>query len=245
MTTAPVAPWALLGDAMVCLARWRDRSTLPELPPGIRRMPGPCLVMAARYYDSPVGPFLTFVIADPARVRGHLGWHASLAATDSIGAQVGLRLNWGVPADIADLTWIDRDQHMELRWGKRSLSMAADTRRVAMPMVIPARGLQRRTDGPVLVPGMARGLARLATTSVHTYPGDELAPIAGQHVGIVVKGLRYVVKPAQGPAGLFSTLAVSQSAPGGALGFADVSHGASDFGSDHNGRRESVPHRGD
>ena len=112
-------------------------------------------------------------------------------------------------------------------------------------MVIPARGLQRRTDGPVLVPGMAHGLARLARTSVHAYPGDELAPLTGNHVGIVVHGLRYVVKPAQGPAGLFSTLAISQRAPGGALGFADVSHGVSDFHTDRNDHREFVPHRGD
>ena len=230
---------------MIAMARWRGRSTQPELPPGIRPLPGPCLVMAARYYDSPVGPFLTFVVAHPARVRGHLGWHASTAATDSLGAQIGLRLNWGVPADLADLTWFERDNHTEIRWGQRSLSMSAETRRLAIPMVMPARGLQRRSDGPVLVPGVARGLARLAHTSMHAYPGDELAPLAGNHIGIVVRGLRYVVKPAQGPAGLFSTLAISQTAPGGALGFADVSHGVSDFHTDRNDHREFVPHRGD
>ena len=212
------------------------------MPDGFRRMPGPSLILAARYYDSPVGPFLTFVVAHPARVRGNLGWHASTVATDSLGAHMGLRLNWGVPAERADLAWFDRDDGLELRWDQRSLSVTADIGRIPLPILFPARALQRRSDGPVLVPGVARGLAKFSRVSMHAYPGDELAPLAGPHGGLVVRGLRYVVKPAQGPAGVFSTLAISQRAQGGALGFADVSQRVTGPPAD---RHELVAHRGD
>ena len=49
---APLAPWALAGESIVGLARWQGAP--PVFPVGLTRMPGPSLVAATRYTDSPV-----------------------------------------------------------------------------------------------------------------------------------------------------------------------------------------------
>src|SRR4051812_2677622 len=67
----PDAPWALVGECMVAVVSGRARGHnrgRAELPLGVSRLPGPALVVAMRYTDSPVGPFLELAVAEPARL---------------------------------------------------------------------------------------------------------------------------------------------------------------------------------
>ena len=63
----PLAPWALAGESIVGLARGAGRR--PCFHPGCARMPGPSLLAATRYTDSPIGPFVELIVGHPPR-----GW---------------------------------------------------------------------------------------------------------------------------------------------------------------------------
>ena len=219
----------MLGEAIACRVRWRSHISDPlasprlALPDGFRRTFGPVLVVATRYYASPVGPFMTLVIAEPTRLAGRSGHTATLVVTDTLAAQVGMRLNWGVPAELASLSWFDRDGVLEFVWNDSGFSITGEPRRVIVPIVSSMRGLQMRSDAPVLVPGSIRGIARLARVTIVTAEGDQLAAVSGKHRGIVMNGAKYVAQPAMTPSGWMATMPVSQGATGRALGFHDAS----------------------
>ena len=77
--------------------------------------------------------------------------------------------------------------------------------------------LQRRSDGPVLVPGRMRGRARFARTELEAPEGDALSPLGGSHRGALLSGLRIVLPPAKLPMGLRATLNAPLQAPEPAL----------------------------
>ena len=79
------------------------------------------------------------------------------------------------------------------------------------------RNLQRRGDGPVLVPTRLRGRGRLARLHVEVGENDPLAWLAGRHRGLLVGGMRFVIDPARLPAGVRSTLKAPLQAPEPAL----------------------------
>jgi hypothetical protein len=54
-----------------------------------------------------------------------------------------------------------------------------------------------RNREPVIAPGRARGTLKVARVTVHTYPGDDLAALAGGHPGAVLRGLHHVRGPAR------------------------------------------------
>jgi hypothetical protein len=84
-------------------------------------------------------------------------------------------------------------------------------------VLVPVRSLQHRADGPVVVPGRLRGIAHAGSVSFQTFPGDELAPLAGEHLGVVVSSMRFVVHPARHPTGLMASLRAPLRAPEPAL----------------------------
>jgi hypothetical protein len=218
----------MLGEAIACRVRWRSHVGDPlgsprfALPEGFRRTFGPVLVVATRYYASPVGPFMTLVIAEPTRLAGRSAHTATLVVTDTLAAQVGMRLNWGIPAELAPLSWFDRGGELELVWADRGFSMTGEPRRLIVPIISSMRGLQMRSDDPVLVPGSIRGIARLARVTITTAEGDQLAALSGKHRGVVMNGAKYVAQPAVTPAGWMAAVPVSQGATGRALGFHDA-----------------------
>ena len=123
--SAPLAPWELAGESIVGLARWRGGAA--PLPVGLRRVPGPSLVAATRYSESPVGPFLELVVGHPARLGLRFGWHISETVVTQEDARLGGRLNWGFPSDMADLEWeVDGDERA-LVWPSRGLRGAGTT----------------------------------------------------------------------------------------------------------------------
>lgn len=204
MSTAPFAPWLLRGEAIVALARSRGRHSM--LPAGVRPAPGPSLLTATRFTSSPVGPFLQLAIAEPARIGPRLGWCLTTVVVDNPQARLGHQLNWGVPAQLGSLRWLARDERRELVWQERDLILRAEAHGPAVPLVLPLRAVQRRPDGPVVVPGHLGGRARWARPALHVVPDDNLAPLAGEHLGLLLEGVSQVVREARHTVGLRATL---------------------------------------
>ena len=209
------APWRLTGESIIGLARGAGR--LGPLPAGLARLPGPALVVAARYDGSPVGPYLELAIGEPARLGTRIGWCFTTMVVDSADSRSGGRTNWGFPKELGTLVW-DRDgAERELRWSERQIVVRGEPGRVRLPALVPVRALQRRRDGPVVVPGRLKGLARLAAVTVAAPTSDPLAPLAGVHRGVTVDGMGFVVRPARTPFGLASSLRAPLAAPEAAL----------------------------
>ncbi|MDQ1397491.1 MAG: hypothetical protein QOG64_2750 [Acidimicrobiaceae bacterium] len=202
----PDAPWALAGECLVALV---PRRRLPGsvFPPGIGRLPGPIVVIAIRYTESPVGPFLELAIAEPARVGLRPGWTVTTSVVSAPPARIGGRLGWGFPRELGTLTWSRDGEGSTLRWEDRDIVVRSpEPGGGHWPFLVPMRSLQRRADGPVIVPGHGRGRARFGRLAVEAPQDDPLASLAGDHFGITVTGMRTLLRPARRPAGLFSSL---------------------------------------
>lgn len=182
------------------------RRPLLPLPDGVDPAPGPAVVAAVRYTDSPVGPFLHLAVLVPARLGAHPGWSAVLVVADTPDAVVGLQLNWGIPATLGELRWFARDGVRQLLWEDRDLSVKARGRGVGVPMVVPHRLVQTRADGPVVVPDRHWGIVRPAMVSVEVGARDALDCLDGRHVGATVDGVHRTLAPARTPVGLLAPL---------------------------------------
>ena len=169
---APLAPWALAGESIVGLARWQGAP--PVFPVGLTRMPGPSLVAATRYTDSPVGAFVELIIGHPARLGLRFGWMISESIVTAEDARIGGRLNWGFPSERADLRWEVDGHTRALVWPSRGFSMRGEPKGVPLPWLVPVRALQRRSDGCMIVPGHQRGRARFARVVIEAKPDDLL-----------------------------------------------------------------------
>lgn len=212
---APFAPWCLSGESLVGLAR--RRSSLQPLPWGLHPLPGPALIVAVAFSESPVGPYVELAVGEPARLGVRLGWCITTMVVDSAESRVGGRLNWGFPKELGTLVWRSEGHQRELRWVERDIVVRGRASGPALPTLVPVRALQRRSDGPVVVPGRLRGWARIGRIEVDVPAGDALAPLSGRHPGVHVAGMQFLVRPARQPAGLTSTLRAPLRAPEPAL----------------------------
>ena len=209
------APWTLTGESVVALASCRQ--PLGAMPPGVSRLPGPVLLVGVRYGGSPIGPFIELGIGEPARLGARLGWCFTTMVVDCAAARADGRANWGFPRELGTLSW-DRDGEVrELRWAERQLALLGEPTSFRFPALVPVRALQRRSDGPVVVPGRLRGLCHFARVTVEVPDDDVLAPLAGRHHGCTVDSLRFIVRPARHPFGFTSSLRAPLHAPEPAL----------------------------
>jgi hypothetical protein len=208
----PDAPWALAGECFVGLAR---RRRPVELPGGLHPLAGlPRLIRATAYADSPVGPFVELVVAEPARLGLRPGWTTVSMAVSNAEARVAGRRSWGYPTELATLHWHGDGSHRELVWEERELVMTARLIEPPLPILLPVLGLQRRGDGPVVVPGRLRGIARFAKVEVTVPEGNgALSLLAGRHPGIAISGLKLLRRPSRLPTGLLATLSAPLRAP--------------------------------
>ena len=193
------------------------KTLVGDLPDGLRRMPGPCAMTAARYDDSPVGPYRELAVGQPARLGARLGLCITTMAVTSVDSRLGGRVNWGFPKELGTLVWYDEGDGRVLRWEERDIVVRATPVGPPLPVLLPLRALQRRSDGLVLVLGHARGRGRVAKVEVSVPEDDLLAGLAGRHRGLIVAGMRLVVSPARRPVGLTATLRAPLRAPEPAL----------------------------
>ena len=212
---APHAPWVLGGESVLALATASE--PVGHLPDGLRRVVGPCSITAARYDDSPVGPYRELAVGQPARLGARLGLCITTMAVTSVDSRLGGRVNWGFPKELGTLVWLDDGDDRVLRWEERDIVVRASPIGPPLPVLLPLRALQRRADGLVSVRGHARGRGRIAHVDFEVPTDDPLVGLAGRHRGLMVAGLRLVVNPARRPVGLTTTLRAPLRAPEPAL----------------------------
>lgn len=212
----PHAPWDLGGECIVGLAAGR-LGTGDDLPDGMHRLPGPCSLVAARYDDSPVGPYRELAVGEPARLGARAGLCITTMAVTSVDSRLAGRLNWGFPKELATLVWLDEDDARVMRWEERGIAVRATPSGRTLPVMVPLFALQRRADGLVTVRGGMRGRGRLARLEVTVPDDDPLSGLAGTHRGLLVAGLRLVIEPARRPVGWSATLRAPLRAPEPAL----------------------------
>jgi hypothetical protein len=213
MTAAPHAPWSLTGECVVAWARWRGSG----LPPDLRPLPGPATVTAARFDQSPVGPYLELAVGEPARLGARPGMCVTTMVVDSADSRLGGRANWGFPKELGTLRWDSRDEERTLSWEERHITVQAVPYGPAVPVILPVRALQRRADGMVVVPGRFWGRGRLSRVQIDVPADDPLAGLARRHPGLLVSGLHLVIDPARHPRGLTATFRAPLRAPEPAL----------------------------
>ena len=201
--TAP-APWSLTGESLACLVRTPGNA--PPLPAGLERLPGPSLLVAVSYSGSPVGRYLELAVGQPARLGARPGWCITTMVVDSAESRADGRLNWGYPKELGSLTWRSDGDLRELQWAEGGLTVSGRRTRARLPFLVPVRSLQRRADGPVVVPGRLWG--RGCFTDVQVAGGEErgLDWLAGTHIGGHVAGMRLLISPARRPFGWASSL---------------------------------------
>ena len=191
--SAPGSPWTLRGECVVALfARHRP----PDLPVGIERLPGPSLLVAARYTDSPVGPYLELAVASPARLGPRPGVCVTTMVVNSSDSQAGGRRNWGFPKEVSTLQWAT-DGGMSTLRSEEGLHVRARPHGPALPFALPVCCLQRRGDGPVVVLGWMRGRFRAATVDVDVPAGHDLDTLAGRHRAVMVRNMHLVIGSAR------------------------------------------------
>jgi len=198
--TAPGAPWRLQGEAIVTFAR-APGLRQPGRAPTSRRLPGPVLVGAVRYTNTPVGPYLEFAVGEPAWLRNRPGFAITTMVVDSPASRLGGRANWGFPKEMGLLRWTTDGLERELRWSDRDITVHATTSgRRGMPAWVPVHAIQPMPDGDAIVPGRLWGWLTPARVQIDVPSGDPLAPIAGHHTGALLSSFGFVVGPARIPA---------------------------------------------
>lgn len=171
-------------------------------------MPGPAALAAVRYTDSPVGPYLELSLGVPARLGLRPGLCVVLQVVSEPNARLGYRQNWGLPASTGRLSWFaDGDQRV-LRCEEPGIELRGIPVGPAVPAIVPVRSVQRRADGPVVLPRSFLALTRLARVVVSVDDGADgpWAAVAGPHPGAVMAGVRIVARPARHPTGFLSSL---------------------------------------
>lgn len=207
--------WLLRGEGMVAwVAR---RSDGAPLPPGLRSLPGPAAVVAMRYDDSPVGPYVELSVLVPARLGLRPGMCTVVMVVTSAEARLECRRNWGLPAELGALRWAAGGGVRTLSWEERGLSFTGRPfgPTVLAPMV-PIRSVAWRPTGAVVLGRRLRARARAARCRIEVAADDDLGWLAGSHPGLALAGARIVAGAARRPAGLLSSVPWRERATGGA-----------------------------
>lgn len=209
----PVAPWSLSGEVVVLFVRRPSAGDAAVLPPGLRRLPGPAVMWAGHWAQTPVGPFSELAVAVPARLGLRPGLCITMSVVNNADARLAGRLGWGMPRQLGSLRWLAIGTQRTLGWSEREVEVRAEIRPGAGPFTKALRGLQGRSDGPVIVPARLSGWIRRARVRVEVPPGDELEPLAGSRRGWVISGRALVLEPSRRPTGLLKTFLAPSAAP--------------------------------
>lgn len=211
-------PWLLHGEGMLAWVAGRPTHPL-LLPPGLSPLPGPAAVVAMRYDDTPVGPYVELSVAVPARLGLRPGLCTVAMVVTSSEALAECRRSWGLPAELGDLRWSaggaggtagDEGGGGErtVAWDERGLVFTGKAvgPSVLAPMV-PVRSVAWRPSGTVVLARRLRARVRLARCRVDVADADDdLSWLAGRHPGMDLAGARIVAQAARRPAGVLSSV---------------------------------------
>ena len=246
-------PWRMVGECVVAFVG--DRAGVARaraaLPAGVRSLPGPAVVVGVSYTSSPVGPFVELSVGVPARLGLRPGLCVVFQVVSVPPARVAYRSGWGLPASLEPtLAWSSTAGSVaELSCPALGFRLVGEAVGPGVPMVVPVRSVQRRADGPVVLPRRMLARLRRARTEVHVEGiGDDpdgvdgvdgdvggfaserafLAAFAGSHRGLALSGVRILARPARQPAGLWSSLraplVVAEPAMSGRMGDGTASY---------------------
>jgi hypothetical protein len=197
--SVPDAPWALRGEAVFAFCGGR------------------MVLVAERYETSPVGPYVALGVARITRLGLRPGLSFTTMVVDNHNRLAAGRRNWGFPGELGTLSWATVADESVLVWHERNIEVHGLARGRVFPLLAPGRLLQHRADGPVVVPLRMTGRARRADVEVRVPDDDELAALAGEHQGLVVKGLSTRLRPARVPAGSVWSARAPAAAPESAM----------------------------
>ncbi|HVE45417.1 MAG TPA: hypothetical protein VNA57_01540 [Acidimicrobiales bacterium] len=197
--------WRLTGECVVGFAR-RGDGWPSGLPSVLSSLPGPVVVIGARYETSPVGPYLELSVAEPARLGLRSGLCVTSMAVTSAPARELCRQRWDLPADLASMSWSGEGEERSLVWEDRALVLRGRPKGPRLPLMAPLRSLQTGPSGPLVIPRRLRARLRLAVVELQVPATDRLAALAGRHLGAVSTGLSMVAHPPRRPAGLLSSI---------------------------------------
>ena len=163
-------------------------------------------VVCVRYTDSPVGPYLELSLAEPALLGLKPGFCIRTLAVTAAAVIASYEADWGPPPQIARLRWLADDAEREMAWEGREIVVHGRPRRGFFPAPVPLRALQRRADGPVLVPRLLFAANHPAHVEITVPDDDELAWLAGGHKGALMAGMHVVTRPARTRAALLRSM---------------------------------------
>ncbi|HEX3394592.1 MAG TPA: acetoacetate decarboxylase family protein [Acidimicrobiales bacterium] len=215
--SAPPGPWTLSGECLVGVVRPGSAAALPT---GFHGLPGPRMIVGARYDQSPVGPYLELAVCEPARVGGRIGMCVTTMVVNSVEARRGGRSNWGMPKELGALDWSTDGDTRVLHWAERDLTLRATPIGPPLPALVPFRTIQGGLDGPLAAAAKLRGRGRLARVEADVDADDPLAWASGGHVGVIVSSARLVMGEACPTPGLRAALNRTRSAAEPALAWA-------------------------
>lgn len=197
-------PWRMAGE---CVLAWvpAPKGLRDRLPAGIAPLPGRAALVAVAYHDSPVGPYLELSLGLPARLGLRPGLCVVYQAVSNPQARSMGQLQWGLPATVASLSWWADGDERVMRCEEPGLEVRGIPVGPRFPAIVPVRSVQRRADGPIVVPRRFLALVRLSRTVVSAGPSF-LDGVGGSHPGAVMSGVRIVARPARHPTGIWSTL---------------------------------------
>ncbi len=173
-----------------------------SLPNGLHALPGPRLIIGARYDQSPVGPYLELAVCEPARLGSRIGMCVTTMAVNTVEARRAGRINWGMPKELGTLDWSTDGDARTLTWSERALTVRATPVGPPLPALVPFRTVQGGPDGPLAATARLRGRARWARVEVDVAADDPLAWAGGRHGGVIVSSARFVMGeacPTPGP----------------------------------------------
>ena len=194
----------MLGGEVVAALVWRS-GLVASLPPGIRAVPGPVVVLAQRWESSPVGPYRTLAVGHPARSAAHVGVCFTTVVVSSQDARAAGRSHWGLPAECGALRWSDEPGGVGVVWDERGIVLRARFGRRRVPLAVPVPLIQAR-GAPVVAATRLRGRAARARVELVVPVGDVLAPLAGRRRGAHVAGVETVLHAAAEPLALRARL---------------------------------------
>ena len=207
----PRPPWRSSGECVLAWVR-PPRALRDLLPQGVSPLPGRAALVGVSYVDSPVGPYLELSLGLPARLGLRPGLCVVFQAVSDVRARRASQALWGLPATVAALSWAVEGDERVMRCEEPGLELRGIPVGPRFPAIVPVRSVQRRADGPVVVPRRFLALVRLSRSVVSTAPSF-LEGLAGAHPGAVMAGARVVTRPARHPTGAWSSLRAPLPAP--------------------------------
>lgn len=208
-------PWRMRGESVAAFVRppaATRRELAASLPSGVRMLPAaPAVLVGVAYQDSPVGPFHELSLGVVGRIGPRLGLCVMLQVVDSADARRVYREHWGLPTVQGTFLWSHDAAERSVRWEERGVVVRTTPRGPRLPMGVPTRSVQRRADGPVVLPRRMWCLVQAARSSVEVAEAMsseevDLTWLEGAHAGVMISHLRTVASVARHPTGLFSTL---------------------------------------